>query len=372
MTVTRDFDYVVVGSGFWGATIARKIAESDRKVLVLEKRNHIGGNSYSYADAKTNVEIHKYGSHIFQTSDYDVWQFVTQFAEFNNYRHQIMANVAGELYEFPINTNTIRKVFDADEIPDLVEVDTPMNFQQAALKSVGKTLYEMFYKGYTEKQWGCDAHEVPASMFSRVPVRNDTSRDYFNDIHVGVPIDGYGSLFKRMLDHENILVLTNTTYGSTKLKREAKIFYSGPLDELFNFRAGQLSWRSLWFTLEWLDRPSLQDQTIVNYPDKEIRHTRVHEYKHYWPHKNVAKDRTVFSYEFPADCWRRDKGIWVDEPYYPVRAPHDVKMQKNYEDMCGYDKRDIIPGGRLGSYRYLNMDQTVKEALKTYDNHFKT
>lgn len=372
--VNTAVNLVVVGSGFFGATIAERAATAGFKVAVLEKRDHIGGNSYSFQDPRTGIEIHKYGSHLFHTSNERVWEYANSFTSFTDYRHTVWANHRGMVYPLPINLATISTFFGEHLTPDgarkvLYEdgADNSAraeNLEEKAISSVGKSLYEAFIRGYTQKQWQTDPHNLPSSTISRLPVRLNFIHRYFSDTWEGLPVDGYTSWISRMLDHSNISVHLETDYFDLKDELDARlpIVYTGPIDQFFDYRFGKLGWRTLDFELEYLDIGDFQGASVINYVDAEIPFTRIHEFKHLHPERNYPSDRTVIMREYSRFASEED------EPYYPINAEGDRKRLMKYRSMQE-DFPNVFFGGRLGSYQYLDMHMAIASALTLWENH---
>ena len=349
-------DAIVAGAGIWGCTLARRLAEAGRKVLVLEKRKAVGGNCRCRTVG--GIEVHLYGSHIFHTSDEEVWRFVNRFAAFNDYRHEVLANCRGKLYHLPIGCTLLREFFGRDLKPSEMTAD-----EKAAL-------FDAFVRGYTSKQWGVAPEKVDPAIIARLKVRDTYSTDYFDDPHQGIPLEGYNELFARLLDHPNIRVKCNAPFALGPDGRlpsgTVPVYYSGPLDALFRYRHGALPWRSLRFETEHLERRNYQGATVVNYTDADVPHTRIHEFRHYHPEMKgaFAKPRgTVITREYPAD-WQKG-----DEPYYPIDTPESRALLAKYQaEVDALNRAAVRPlitvGGRLGGYKYYDMDKSVAAALK--------
>ena len=369
-----DYPIVVVGSGFFGATVARQIAvKYGLEVLLIDRRCHTGGNSFSKIDDATGVEYHVYGSHIFHTSNEKVWNFIRQFSEFNGYRHRVMTRHRGRVYSMPINLMTINAFFQRDMSPDEAaaflageiardRAEQPTNLEEKAISLIGRRLYEAFIHGYTHKQWETDPKMLPPDIITRLPVRLNYNDFYFSDRFEGIPLDGYGRIFRRMLDHPKIKVLNSCDYFaiSDEIAKDAALVYTGPIDKFFGYRLGKLGWRTL--DLE-LDRPPVGDfqgTSVMNYADLEAKFTRIHEFKHYHPERRHAADRTLIMREYS-----RFAGPG-DEPYYPINTGQDKNIYDGYRQMAQHEPRTIF-GGRLGTYKYLDMHQAIGAALTAVD-----
>ena len=349
-------DVIVAGAGIWGCTVARRCAEAGREVLVLERRGAVGGNCRCETDPATGIETHLYGSHIFHTRNSEVWDFVNRFATFNDYRHRVLANYRGRAYHLPIGCTLLKEFFGRDLKP-------------SELNDADRTaVFDAFVRGYTSKQWGVPPEKVSASVIARLKVRDTFSTDYFDDPYQGIPTDGYNAMFEKMLDHENISVECNHAFSIKQLNDQDNqtIYYSGPIDALFDYRFGALPWRSLDFELETLDRADFQGASVVNYTEAEVPYTRIHEFKHYHPERkeSTAAETTVIMREYPR-LWKMG-----DEPYYPVGTPESASLLTRYQAELSVlnsqlltQDTQLIVGGRLGAFRYYDMDQAVSAAL---------
>ena len=352
---------IVAGAGLWGCTVARRLAEAGRRVLVLERRPAVGGNCRCETDPETGIEIHAYGSHIFHTHDRKVWDFIRRFAEFNGYQHKVLACYRGRLYHLPLGLTLVNKFFDVELKPGELEPFLAESGRREAL-------FDAFFRGYTSKQWGCPPEEVDPAVIRRVPVRSNYDTNYFNDTWQGVPSDGYNALFDRLLDHPNITVRTNDEFRiGNEEWRNCKVYYSGPLDALFGYRFGALPWRSLRFERERLKVADFQGTSVVNYAEAEIPYTRIHEFKHYHPEGTwgFSAGQTVIMREYPK-TWEPG-----DEPYYPVGTPAASALLARYrEELSALNARlaarggRLVAGGRLGAYKYYDMDQAIAAALE--------
>ncbi len=372
--------FLVVGSGFWGSVFAQRIASVlNEKVLVIDKRNHIGGNSYSQKDETTGIEYHKYGSHIFHTSSKRVWDFVNQFSEFNTYRHKVITKHKDKYYSMPVNLETINSYYNLGLTPEEARkfiaekvmqagIVNPKNLEEKAISLIGKELYSAFIKGYTIKQWGVNPSDLPSSIVERLPVRTSFDTSYFSDFYQGIPINGYAKLFTKMLEHENIDILLNVTYKDIKdqIPLECKIIYTGMLDELLDYKYGALEWRSLEFEYKSFNLRDFQGVAVLNYADIDVPYTRTHEFKHFHPEKPhlFNAEKTFISFEYPKIYLRGQ------DAYYPVNNHLNSQIYSKYYSEIN-DNLNIIVGGRLGKYQYWNMDTTVENALDAFENMCK-
>ncbi|SDN84822.1 UDP-galactopyranose mutase [Actinomyces ruminicola] len=373
-------DLVVVGSGLFGATIAQRAAEElGVHVLVVERRDHVGGNAYSSPDPDTGIEVHRYGSHIFHTSNEQVWAYANRFTAFNDYRHHVYANHAGEVYPLPINLGTINQFFRAALGPEAARgliaehaaeiTGTPANLEEKAISLIGRPLYEAFIRGYTAKQWQTDPTQLDASIITRLPVRLNYNNRYFSDRHEGIPTGGYGAWVERMLDHPRIELRLGEDFleGDGPVSRDAcvgqaPVVYTGAVDRFFDHRCGALTWRTLDFDTRILPTGDHQGTAVINYPDADVPYTRVHEFRHYHPERTYPDDATVIMREYS----RMATGD--DEPYYPVGTPADRERLARYRQLTAESEAQRVAfGGRLGSYRYLDMDRTIAAALECFE-----
>jgi UDP-galactopyranose mutase len=376
--VFEGLDYLVVGSGLFGSVIAERIAHGEgRRVVILEKRDHVGGNAHSAVDPQTGIECHSYGSHIFHTGDRGVWEYINRFCSFNHYRHRVLTRCAGRVYQLPINLATINAFYGRDMTPAEGEAfirgeiskekpGKPADLEEKAVSMTGRPLYEALIKGYTAKQWGRPPKELPPEVIARLPVRFDYRSDYFDDPLQGIPLEGYGALFKKLLDHPKIDVFLNTDFFEIRhlVPRTCTIIYTGPLDKYFDYKHGALRWRSLSFKKETLPTGDFQGTTVMNYAEERVPFTRIHEFRHFHGERKYPADRTVIAREYP-EAWNTDK-----DPYYPVNTPEDRKVLARYNAESGKTGR-LILGGRLGTYSYLNMDQAIAGALRAYERSIK-
>jgi len=375
-----DADLVVVGSGFFGLTIAQQCAERlGRKVLVVDRRSHIGGNAYSEAESQTGIEVHRYGAHLFHTSNRRVWDYANRFTSFTDYVHRVYTSHAGEVYPMPINLGTINQFFRSAHGPNAAraliaeqakELDgkEPANFVEKGISLIGRPLYEAFIAHYTAKQWQTSPEELSADIISRLPVRYTYDNRYFNDSFEGLPGDGYTAWLQRMADHDLIEVRLDTDFFDTSqpvnkddVVGTVPVVYTGPVDRYFDYSEGRLGWRTLDFEEEVLDVGDFQGTPVMNYPDEDVPYTRIHEFRHFHPERDYPKDKTVIMREFS----RFAEG--EDEPYYPVNTAADRERLLRYRDLAKA-QRGVLFGGRLGTYKYLDMHMAIGGALSMVDN----
>ncbi|VAW80543.1 UDP-galactopyranose mutase [hydrothermal vent metagenome] len=357
----------IAGAGFSGAVIANRLASEGFKVHVFEPRDHIGGNCYTQRDPETQIMIHKYGPHIFHTDNREVWEFVNRFADFHPYTNRVKAVSGGRVYSLPINLHTINqfygKCLDPKDAYRLIEeesdqsITAPVTFEDQALRYIGRKLYEAFFYGYTKKQWGCEPSELPASILKRLPVRFDYNDNYFSHDYQGIPVDGYTPIFEALLDHSNISVFLGQSLPGNHAKEYCHTFYSGPLDAYFDYRFGELGYRSLRFD-ESRCEGDYQGCAVMNYCDAQVPYTRITEHKHFAPWESHGD--TVVYHEYSFTCGRGDI------PFYPVRLVGDKLLLEKYVGL-GKGMQRVTFVGRLGTYRYLDMDKTIEEALFVAD-----
>ncbi len=373
-----DADLVVVGSGFFGLTVAERCANDlGLKVLVLERRAHIGGNAYSEDDPETGIEVHRYGAHLFHTSNKRVWEYVNRFTDFTGYQHRVYTSHRGQVYPMPINLGTINQFFDAAYSPDEARAlireqaaelgdKEPDNFVEKGVSLIGRPLYEAFIAHYTAKQWQTDPEQLSADIISRLPVRYTYDNRYFNDTYEGLPVDGYTAWLERMADHENIEVRLDTDFFDVRDEYVGMVpvVYTGPIDEYFGRSEGELSWRTLDFEREVVDTGDFQGTPVMNYPDPEVPYTRIHEFRHFHPERRYPGDRTVIMREYSRFA---EKG---DEPYYPVNTAEDRDKLLRYRELAAQEPM-VLFGGRLGTYQYLDMHMAIGSALSMYDNRLR-
>lgn len=358
----KHYDYILVGAGLYSAVIAWHAKQAGKSCLVLERRSHIGGNIY--CEEIEGINVHKYGAHIFHTSDRKVWDFVNSFVEFNRYTNSPVANYKGEIYNMPFNMNTFSRMWgistpqEAKAIIDKQKSEItgePKNLEEQAIALVGRDIYEKLVKGYTEKQWGRDCSELPSFIIKRLPVRFTYDNNYFNDKYQGIPIGGYTQIVEKMLD--GIEVRLNCDYFENKEeldKLASKIIFTGPIDQYYNYCYGELEYRSVRFENEVLDKENFQGNAVINYTEYEVPYTRIIEHKHF---EFGTQPKTVISREY-SDKWTKDK-----EPYYPINNEKNNELYSKYKELANKDEK-VIFGGRLGQYKYYDMDKVIEEALK--------
>ena len=371
----RRYDYLIVGAGLYGAVFAHEMKRQGRQVLVIDRRAHIAGNIYT--EQVLDIQVHKYGAHIIHTSDRKIWEYVNRFAEFNHYINSPIAYYKGELYNLPFNMNTFSRMWGvvtpaeakariAEQIGAL-QITDPQNLEEQALSLVGTDVYEKLVKGYTEKQWGRDCKELPAFIIKRLPLRFTYDNNYFNDRYQGIPVGGYTAMVEKML--QGIEVRTGVSYREFAVEQETadgivvsdhagntyrKVVYTGMLDEYFNYSLGHLEYRSLRFETEQMPQcDNYQGNAVVNYTEREVPYTRVIEHKHF---EFGTQPGTVITREYPAE-WREG-----DEPYYPVNDERNSALLKKYQELAS-GRPHIVFGGRLGQYRYYDMDKVIAAAL---------
>ena len=377
-------DLIVVGSGFFGLTIAERVArELDLKVVVIDRRSHIGGNAYSAAEPETGIEVHQYGAHLFHTSVKTVWDYVNRFTDFTDYKHRVSTNYGGEIFPLPINLGTInqffRSAYSPNEARHLVAEQASefattgaANLEEKAISLVGRPLYEAFIRDYTAKQWQTPPTELPAEVISRLPVRYNYNNRYFNDTYEGLPVQGYTAWIERMADHPNIEVRLDTDFfdesqeiTKSSVVGRVPVVYTGPIDQYFDYQGGELAWRTLDFEQEVVPVGDFQGIPVMNYADSSVPYTRIHEFKHFHPERDTyPKDKTVIVREFSRFATRDD------EPFYPVNTASDRESLLAYRKLQNGEP-DVFFGGRLGTYKYLDMHMAIGSALTMYENNLK-
>ncbi len=366
--IMSKYDYLIVGAGLFSAVFANEAKKHGKKCLVIEKRGHIGGNLY--CENIEGITVHRYGAHIFHTSNRRVWDYVTELCEFNNFINSPVCNYKGEIYNLPFNMNTFSKMFGisspvrAREIIESQrqEIDgEPQNLEQQAISLVGREVYEKLVKGYTEKQWGRDCRDLPAFIIKRLPVRYTYDNNYFNDRYQGIPVNGYNELIEKLFD--GVEILTDTDFFSDRekfLSLAKKCLFTGMIDEFFDYRLGELDYRSLRFETETLDTENFQGVAVMNFSERDIPYTRIIEHKHF---NFGTQKKTVITKEYP-EVFQRGK-----EPYYPVNDEKNNGLYEKYRKLAN-ERRDVIFGGRLGLYKYYDMDKCIEAALEICDKEF--
>ena len=371
------YDYLIVGTGLFGSIFAYEANKKGKKCLVIDKRSHIGGNIYT--ENIEGINVHKYGAHIFHTSNKEVWNYINQFAEFNRYTNSPVARYKDELYNLPFNMNTFSKLWNIatpEEAKQKIEEEKkefkeklagrePANLEEQAISLIGKTIYEKLIKGYTEKQWGKKAEELPSFIIKRLPVRFIYDNNYFNDIYQGIPMGGYTSIIEKMLNGIEVRLNCDFFEHREELENIAnKIIFTGPIDKYYNYQFGELEYRSLRFETEILDEENYQGNAVVNYTEYEIPYTRIIEHKHfeYGPSlgrtaEGNAKNKTIITREYP-DTWIQGK-----EPYYTMNDEKNTNLYAKYKELADNDSK-VVFGGRLGQYKYFDMDKVIVEALE--------
>jgi UDP-galactopyranose mutase len=373
-------DLVVVGSGFFGLTIAERCAaELDLKVLVIDRRAHLGGNAYSEREPETGIEVHKYGAHLFHTSNEKVWEYVNRFTTFTDYKHRVFGKYQGQVYSLPMNLALINQFFGKSHTPQEareliasqaaeIATEDAANLEEKAVSLIGRPLYEAFIKGYTAKQWQTDPTQLSADIITRLPVRYTFENGWFSDTHEGLPTDGYTAWLERMADHPNIEVRLETDFFDVRdeLKGTVPIVYTGPVDEYFDNSEGRLSWRTVDLEASVQDVDDFQGTGVVNYNDHEVPYTRIIEFKHFHPErqKTYLPGKTVIVHEYSRFAQEGD------EPYYPVNTAEDREKLLKYRELAKAEPM-VLFGGRLGTYKYLDMHMAIGSALSMFENKLR-
>jgi len=358
--MNKEYDYLIVGAGLFGTICAHELTKSGYKCLIIDKRNHVGGNCYT--EKINDITVHKYGGHIFHTNDEYVWNYINKYTKFNNYQHHLKVNYNNKIYSFPINLFTLYQVFncitpyEANQIIHLNAAEVKANnLEDYAISQVGKELYEIFIKGYTEKQWGMSCRELPIDIIKRIPIRLTYDDCYYNDKFQGIPAEGYTKIFEKML--RNIEIKLNTDYFDNREyfnNISNKIIFTGNIDKFYNYKYGKLEYRSLIFDTKVLeDTDDFQGTATMNYTSSDVPYTRIIEYKHFNPNNQKG---TVITYEYP------EKGNGENEFYYPINNERNNSIFGQYKELTKSDNRVII-GGRIGNYSYCDMDKTIRSAL---------
>ena len=364
------YDYLIVGAGLFGSLFAYEANKNGKNVLVIDKRNHVGGNIFT--ENVERINVHKYGAHIFHTDDKRIWDYINQFADFNNYINCPIARYKNEVYNLPFNMNTFSRLWGVitpeqarERINQQIKeanIIEPQNLEEQAISLVGKDIYEKLIKGYTEKQWGRKAKELPAFIIKRIPVRFTYNNNYFNDRYQGIPIGGYTNIIKKMLDGIDIKLNTDLFDKREYYMNSAKrIIFTGMIDEFYNYCFGELEYRSLKFETEVLNIENFQGNAVVNYNEFEVPYTRIIEHKHF---EFGTQKKTAITREYPV-AWHRG-----DEPYYAINNEKNNNLYKKYEELAKSESK-VVFGGRLGMYKYFDMDDTIKAALELSKKEFK-
>lgn len=374
------YDLVVVGSGFFGLTVAERVAtQLSKRVLVLERRHHLGGNAYSEVEPDTGIEVHRYGAHLFHTSNKRVWRYVNRFTEFTGYQHRVFTIHRGQVYPFPMGLGLISQFFGRYFTPDqareliagqAAEIDGKdvTNLEEKAISLIGRPLYEAFVRHYTAKQWQTDPQELPAATITRLPVRYNFNNRYFSDTYEGLPVHGYTAWLENMADHSNIEIQLNIDFFDVRddIPEGTPIVYTGALDRYFDYSEGWLGWRTLDFEPEVVQGcGDFQGTPVMNYADADVPFTRIHEFRHFHPERDYyPSDKTVIMREFSRFAGKED------EPYYPIDTPENRVKLARYRDLIKAEtaQRGVLFGGRLGAYKYLDMHMAIGSALTMFDN----
>jgi UDP-galactopyranose mutase len=367
--------YLIVGAGLWGSVLAERIASvRGEHVVVIDRREHIGGNCRSRVHPQTGIECHVYGTHIFHTQNEEIWNYLNSFTGFNAYRHKVLAEHARRLYPMPISLGTVNAFYGLSlkpfEMEDFIRAEiapediwNPKNLEEKAVSCVGRRLYEAFIKGYTQKQWNKKPDQLPADIITRLPVRNNYNFDYFDGPWQGLPLCGYYRMFEKLLKHQNITVHIHVDYKDVAemVPADCKVFYSGAIDEFFDYRLGVLEWRSLHFEEEILPYTDYQGTAVVNQADVAVPFTRTHEFRHLHPERSYPEKSTIIAREYPQDF------TGDEERYYPVGTPTNRKLLQEYQKLAERIAPLVTFGGRLGSYRYFDMDAVIEQALQIFN-----
>ena len=374
-------DLVVVGAGLFGLTVAERAAQQGLDVVVLDRRNHLGGNAWSDIEPETGIEVHRYGAHLFHTSNERVWEYVNRFTAFTPYQHRVWTVHRGEVFPMPINLGTVNQFFRSAMGPEQARAlvarqasevaGEPRNLEEKAISLIGRQLYEAFVRGYTAKQWQTDPTDLPSEVISRLPVRYSYDNRYFNDTYEGLPVDGYAAWLTRMADHPRVTVRLETDVlegghdlSIDTLRGQVPVVYTGPIDRYFGNAHGRLGWRTIDFHQEVLATGDFQGAPVMNYADEDAAHTRILEFRHFHPERDYPRDKTVVVREYSRFA---DAG---DEPYYPVNTAEDRARLLAYRELVDAERTEhsVAFGGRLGSYQYLDMHMAIASALRLVDN----
>lgn len=369
----------IIGAGLWGCSTAERIAnELHLPVTIIEKRAHVGGNCYSSIDEDTGVEVHRYGSHIFHTSNEKVWEYINRFTSFNDYHHRVFSHYNNKIYSMPINLATINAYYGINLSPEEArlfiereankeQIISPANLEEKAVSLIGRPLYDAFVKGYTIKQWDKHPNQLPADIITRLPVRSNYNDRYFNDKYEGIPLDGYQRIFENMLASPLIDIKLNTDFHKMRNEinlKNAILCYTGAIDSFFDYKYGHLDWRTVVFEQKHYEYSDHQGTSVINFADTEIPFTRIHEFKHYHPERpDTGKTITFTEYSKAAGP--------DDEPYYPVNTSRNQQLLEKYQNEAEKIKPKVIFGGRLGLYKYFDMDDAIENALNCFEEQIK-
>jgi len=372
-------EVLIVGSGVFGLTSAYLLSKKGYKVSIIEKRDHVGGNAYSYRDQSTNIEIHKYGSHIFHTSNKEVWDFVNLFSSWLPYKHTVFTTARQMVYQLPFNLMTLNQVYEKVISPSKamqmkfefgknfkISDEHNNNLEDKAISQVGKEVYELLIRGYTEKQWGLHPKELPPEIINRLPIRANYDSNYFTDTYQAMPSNGYGAFLSNLASATNASITLNTDWQQIRshISPDTRIIYTGPIDEFFDFEYGELQWRTLDFEMKTLEIEDFQGTPVMNYADIEIPFTRIHEYKHFPTSHKASDSATVVVREFSRFATK------YDEKYYPINTANNRMILQKYRDRAALLFPQIIFGGRLGSYQYLDMHMAIGSAFSKINTLF--
>lgn len=372
-----QFPVIIVGAGFFGSVIAERVANDlGKNVLILEKRDHIGGNCYSEIDPTTGIEYHSYGTHIFHTSNKKVWDYINRFTEFNSYFHQVLTTYKNKVYQMPINLETINSFYNVNlkpyEVEDFLKIEIskdsihypPRNFEEKAITLIGRPLYEAFIRGYTMKQWNKDPKELPEFILNRLPIRNNYNESYYYSRYQGIPLDGYAKIFERMINNPKIQIELNTNYFDLRpmIPSSSTVVYCGPIDQFFDYKYGRLEYRTLRFEKNVHNLDDYQGTSVMNYAEETVPYTRIHEPKHLHPERD-HKGNTITIKEFSS----LDDGT---NPFYPINDLRNTDLVKKYREETN-SLSNVHISGRLGDYKYYDMHETIDAALNLYETKIK-